>query len=194
MGFLASPWLQVQTLSSFLLLPWPSIGAKSCRCHLLTCHAISPPFHPHSHNPSPDPRSLQLISCNHLTLSLLSGFSLLIINSLVHSSVCVLSCCNHVQLFATLWTVACQVPLSMGFFRQEYWSGSPCPSPGDPLDPRIKPVPPALQQILYRWATEEALWSCYALANQRSQTFHKTASWFHHLNTHIFSSHALSAN
>ena len=33
-----------------------------------------------------------------------------------------LSCFSHVQLFATLWTVACQAPLSMGFSRQEYWS------------------------------------------------------------------------
>ena len=38
---------------------------------------------------------------------------------------------SHVQLFATPWTVACQVPLSMGFSRQEYWSGLPFPSPGD---------------------------------------------------------------
>ena len=168
-GFLASPWLQVQLklLSSFLLLPWPSIGAESCRCHLLTCHAISPPFHPHSHNPSPDPHSLQLISCDHLTLSLLPGVPLLIINSLMHSSMCVLSCCGRVQLFASLWTVACQVPLSMGFSRQEYWSGLPCPSPGD-LHPGIKPMPPALQQILYRWAMGEALWSCYVFANWRA--------------------------
>ena len=36
-----------------------------------------------------------------------------------------------VPLFATLWTVACQGPLSMGFSRQEYWSGLPCPPPGD---------------------------------------------------------------
>ena len=42
-----------------------------------------------------------------------------------------------VQLFATLWTVAHQVPLSMGFSRQEYWSGLPCPPPGLP-DPGIK--------------------------------------------------------
>ena len=34
---------------------------------------------------------------------------------------------SHVQLFATLWTVACQAPLSMGFSRQKYWSGLPCP-------------------------------------------------------------------
>ena len=35
---------------------------------------------------------------------------------------------SHVQLFATLWTIAYQAPLSMGFFRQEYWSGLPFPS------------------------------------------------------------------
>ena len=38
---------------------------------------------------------------------------------------------RHVQLFATLWTVACQAPLFMGFSRQEYWSWLPCPSLGD---------------------------------------------------------------
>ena len=46
---------------------------------------------------------------------------------------------NHVQIFATPWTVACQAPLSMVFFRQEYWSRLPFPPPGHP-DPRIKPV------------------------------------------------------
>ena len=40
----------------------------------------------------------------------------------------------------TLWTVACQAPLSMGFSRQEYWSGLACPPPGDLLDPGIEPV------------------------------------------------------
>ena len=37
---------------------------------------------------------------------------------------------SHVQLFSTPWTVACQVPLSMGFSRQKYWSGLPFPTPG----------------------------------------------------------------
>ena len=46
---------------------------------------------------------------------------------------------------ATPWTVACQVPLSMGFSRQEYWSGLPFSSPGDLLDPEIEPGSPALQ-------------------------------------------------
>ena len=40
---------------------------------------------------------------------------------------------------ATPWTVACQAPLSMGFSRQEYWSGLPFPSPGDLPDPGIEP-------------------------------------------------------
>ena len=48
----------------------------------------------------------------------------------------------------TLWTVARQDPLSMGFSRQEYWSGLPCPSSGDLPDPGIEPaslMSPALQ-------------------------------------------------
>ena len=44
-----------------------------------------------------------------------------------------------VRLFATLWTLACQVPLSMGFSRQEYCSGLPCPPPLDLPDPGIEP-------------------------------------------------------
>ena len=46
---------------------------------------------------------------------------------------------------ATPWTVTCQAPLSMGFPRQEYWSGLPFPSPGDLPDPGIKLRPLALQ-------------------------------------------------
>ena len=46
---------------------------------------------------------------------------------------------------ATPWTVAHQAPLSMGFSRQEYWSGLPFPSPEDLPDPRIKPRSPVLQ-------------------------------------------------
>ena len=46
----------------------------------------------------------------------------------------------HVRLYATLWTAARQSPLSMGFSRQEYWSGLPCPPPGDLPDPGIELV------------------------------------------------------
>ena len=55
---------------------------------------------------------------------------------------------KSIQLCPTLcnpWTAAHQTPLSMGFFRQEYWSGLPCPLPGDLPNPGIKPRPPALQ-------------------------------------------------
>ena len=48
-----------------------------------------------------------------------------------------LSLFSHVQLFVTLWIVACQPPLSMGFPRQEYWSGLPYPPPGDLPYPSI---------------------------------------------------------
>ena len=43
-----------------------------------------------------------------------------------------------VQIFASLWTLACQAPLSMEFSRQEYWNGLPCPPPGDLPDPGIE--------------------------------------------------------
>ena len=46
---------------------------------------------------------------------------------------------SGIQLFVTPWTVAHQAPLSIGFSRQEYWSGLPCPPPGDPPNPGIKP-------------------------------------------------------
>ena len=61
--------------------------------------------------------------------------------SISYNCVCVFS---HVWLFGTLWNVACQAPLSVGFSRQEYWSGLPIPPPGDLPDPGIKPTSPAL--------------------------------------------------
>ena len=47
------------------------------------------------------------------------------------------------------WSVACQAPLTMGFFRQEYWSGLPFPSPEDLPDPGIKPTSPALAGVFF---------------------------------------------
>ena len=55
-------------------------------------------------------------------------------------AVAVLSHFSLVQLCATLWTVALQAPLSMGFSRQEYWSGLPCSPQGDLPDPGIEPI------------------------------------------------------
>ena len=61
--------------------------------------------------------------------------------------VCVCVCVIHsvVPNFVTPWTVPCQAPLSMGFSRQEYWSGLPFPSSSDLPDPGIKPGSPELQ-------------------------------------------------
>ena len=53
---------------------------------------------------------------------------------------CVLSHFSHVQLFVTPWTVARQAPLSIELCRQEYWSRSPFPTPGDLPEPGIKPT------------------------------------------------------
>ena len=71
--------------------------------------------------------------------------------------------------FATLWTVVCQASLSMGFSRQEYWSGLPFPSPGDLSDPGIETRSPCIDRwILYHWATREAQW----VVLEDSKSFH----------------------
>ena len=63
-------------------------------------------------------------------------------SKLLYSKWSSLSC---VRLFVTPWTVAYHAPLSVGFSRQEYWSGLPFPSPGDLPNPGIEPGSPALQ-------------------------------------------------
>ena len=70
----------------------------------------------------------------------------------------VLSSFSHVQLCATLWTIARQALLSRGFSKQEYWSGLPCPPPGDLPSLGMDPVtfmPPALAAMFF--TTWEAL-------------------------------------
>ena len=61
---------------------------------------------------------------------------------------CMLNRFSHVQLFETLWIVAHKAPLSMGFSKQEYWSGLPCSPLGDLPNPRVKlasPMTPVLE-------------------------------------------------
>ena len=60
---------------------------------------------------------------------------------------------SRVQLFATLWTIAHQAPLSMRFSRQEYWSGLSCPPPGDLPDQGIKPGSPVAPELLSHWGS-----------------------------------------
>jgi len=76
---------------------------------------------------------------------------------------------SHVQLFETPWTVACKAPLSIGFFRQEYWSGLPFPPLGDLHHPGIETmslVSPALAgRFFYHRATWEAHLQLYLPPN-----------------------------
>ena len=75
-------------------------------------------------------------------------------------SACMLSHFSRVRLFATLWTVAHQAPLSMGFSRQEYWSGLPCPPPGDLPNPGMEPASltsPALAGELFTTSASSRL-------------------------------------
>ena len=69
-----------------------------------------------------------------------------------------LSCFSHVQLFATLRTVASQAPLSIGFSRQEYWSGLPCTSPGDLPNPRTEPMSHTSLALAAGFFTTNATW------------------------------------
>ena len=73
---------------------------------------------------TPERRSWKVLSYNHLPQPFLLA--------------CMLSHFSRVRLFATPWTVACQGPLSMEFSRPEYWSGLPCPPPGDLPDSGIE--------------------------------------------------------
>ena len=84
----------------------------------------------------------------------------------------------HVRLFGTPWTVALQAPLSMGFSRQEYWSGLLCPPPGDLPAAGMEPeflVSPALAGGFFSSATWEAplsYTSCYILCFRHMPFFH----------------------
>ena len=71
---------------------------------------------------------------------------------------CVLTCFSHVQLFVTPWTVACQAPLSMGFSKQEYWSGLPCPPPGDLPNPGTEPESLMSPALAGGFFTTNATW------------------------------------
>ena len=65
---------------------------------------------------------------------------------------------SRVQLFVTLWTIACQASLSLGFSRQEYWSGSPCPPPRDRPDPGTEPTSLTSPALSGRFFNTQATW------------------------------------
>ena len=70
-----------------------------------------------------------------------------------------------------IWTVAHWAPLSMEFFRQEYWSGLPCPPPGDPLDPEIKPLFLTSPELSGGIFTTSITWEAHSLNKTLAKPF-----------------------
>ena len=79
-------------------------------------------------------------------------------SNLIETHLCSLSC---VQLFAVPWTIARQAPLSMEFYRQEYLSGVPLPTPRDHPDPGIKSTCLASAALAGGFFTSRATWEAY---------------------------------
>ena len=106
--------------------------------------------------------------------------------------VCELSRFSHVQLFATLWTVACQAPLSMGFSRQEYWSGLPCPPPGKLPEPGIEPTSLSSPALAHGFFTTGATWEAHfiqvvCISQSHTPLLASTSSRFPLVTTSLFS-------
>ena len=71
------------------------------------------------------------------------------------------SCVRLFRHFVTLCTVALQASLSMGFSRQEYWSGLPCPPPGDLSDPGVETASLLSHALASRFFTSSTTWEAY---------------------------------
>ena len=77
-------------------------------------------------------------------------------------NVCMLRRFSGVRLYVTLWTIACQAPLSIGFSRQEYWSGLLCPSPGNLPDSGNEPASLTSLALAGGFFTTSATWEAPA--------------------------------
>ena len=90
-----------------------------------------------------------------------------------------LSCLNCVRLFETLWTGALQAPLSVGFSRQEYWSGLPCPPPGDLPNPGVKPTSLKSPALAGGFFTTSTTWGAQEQAQSvtRSGSVIRASCW-----------------
>ena len=131
--------LYKSNLSSFFLDQW---GLEmwthlQCMCVFFVFWSCYTAYRILAPQPGIEPRSLQWQS---RVLTAGPPGNVLCVWIWVYVCICVLSRFSHVWLFESLWTVAHQAPLSMGFSSQEYWSGLPCPSPGDLPNPRIEPA------------------------------------------------------
>ena len=82
-----------------------------------------------------------------------------------------LSLFSHVRLLVTLWTVAQQASLSMGFSRQEYWSGLPCPPAGDLPDPGIEPASLMSPALAHGFFITSTTWEAPKVANKHIKNY-----------------------
>ena len=96
---------------------------------------------------------LSPIFCRHLAPNGIATFDHKERRNLISLCARVLGC---VQLFETPWAIACQIPLPMEFSRQEYWSMLPFPTPGNLLDPEIKPTSPVSPSLPDGFFTTES--------------------------------------
>ena len=125
----------------------------------------SPTFFPHL-SPLYFPSSLgflkDLTQCGYVSSHVVSiSPSFWELRPYLHACIGRWVCAKHysfVRLFAALWTVVHQAPLSMGFSRQEHWNGLPCLPPGDLLDPGIEPGSPASPASADEFFTTSAYW------------------------------------
>ena len=102
-----------------------------------------------------------------------------------------LSRLSHVRLFVTLWTVAHQAPLSMGFSRQEYWSGLPYPPPGDLPYPGTEPrslLSPVLAGRFFSTSTTLVVFMILFSSVKASFSFFSVLVLLHILSLHSLNS------
>ena len=124
----------------------PAFVCRGLRCSTMMCDALYDVCN-------------QLIKGQMTSLKADQSVSLLIpLLCPVCLNACRLSCFCHVQPFATLWTVTRQVPLSMGFSRQEYWSGLPSPPPGVLPEPGTEPLSLTSRALAGGFFTTGATW------------------------------------
>ena len=101
---------------------------------------------------------------------------------------------SRVQLCATLWTIAHQAPLSMGFSRQKYCSGLPCPSPGDLPEPGVKPASLMSPELARGFFTTSTIWEAqiwvYQIDSCTVILIHKSTCKFYSLRDKPFHLHA----
>ena len=113
------------------------------------------------HTCSPEPTQIIQPSQSYAYTSISScenpnkGSACLLLSPLLSPTLLPSQSVSHIRFFGTLWTVVHQAPLSMGFSRQEYWSGSPCSPLGDLPDPGIEPTSLGAPALAGRFFTTE---------------------------------------